>query len=201
MMKLAPVASMALIVLLLSVRTVRACSCAPPPPIDEAFAAADAVFLGEVIAQEAEDPYSDGMRAINFRVIQSWRGVAGTEVGVLTPASCASCGIDSEVGDRFVLYARVNPFEDNRLTISLCSRTGLLDGALDDVAELERLGIEPLELDEGPDAMYPPANIHLALCGAGLVFSMACNLIGFVLLRFRSTRAVMIGCRRRQARI
>jgi hypothetical protein len=143
--------------------------------VDQAFAAADAVFLAEVVNQgHSTDPRDDAgsTRAINLRVLRSWKGVTGTQVGVVTAATGAACGLATDIGDQLVVYGSVREGDD-RLRVSLCDRTGLLEGATGDADALDAMGITPLYLVPGPDPLYPPADLPInqprrppSACGA-----------------------------------
>ena len=60
-------------------------SCLPPPPLCEAAAKADLVFFGEVLAETSYAEYTErgplpqGIQAVRFKVIRSFKGVEPPE--------------------------------------------------------------------------------------------------------------------------
>jgi hypothetical protein len=75
-----------------------ACSCVPASPCSR-FAAADAVFLGHVVAVGREGGYS----VARLEVTRTWRGRVDSTVTVRQEAG-STCSFDVEVGDRFLVY-------------------------------------------------------------------------------------------------
>jgi hypothetical protein len=116
---------------------VYACSCLPPgAPLDE-MASATAVFAGrvmniEVAGGEAISP--DDAVTVTFGVSRLWKGPEESVVTVTTPRDSASCGIDFQNGQEYLVYATGSQAE---LSTNLCSRTASLADA---GADLEALG-------------------------------------------------------------
>lgn len=141
-------------------RLARACSCLPPPSIQDAFDSATAVFLGEVQSQSIRSLGQFGYRVINFRVIESWKGVTGEYVGIVTPDNQALCGISPLDGQLLLIYTNSSGssfgISDDELTVSLCSRGSIEKTSSADIEQFEILGIDTLELISGPDPLYPP---------------------------------------------
>lgn len=133
---------------------------------------ADAVFVGEIVSQQEQfipelpddyfldpDPDLIPRRPVNFAVSVSWKGVTGREVGVLTAPTVAGCGLGGSVGDTFLVFAYVDP-EDGRHETGQCSSWSSAAGEYESqIADLEALDIEPLELVEGPDPQFPPVDL------------------------------------------
>ena len=79
-----------------------ACSCAPRGPLANTYAAADAVFSGEVLEGRWE-----GRRFMaKFRVNGAWKGVSGSTAAVETGSFVAGCGVRFEPGKSYLVYAQ-----------------------------------------------------------------------------------------------
>ena len=169
-------------------RTAGACDCLvdPTPTIEEPFRGFDVVFLGTLSSQEPD--YSspsgpDDYRAINFEVIESWKGATGTQIGVLTEpgGSFAGCGLWGDVGDRIVVFANVLADRDE-LLVPGCAILPY-EYATEYSSGLEELGIESLELIVGDDSSYPPYRLFGGVvCGVGTFGGMIASLVGLLLL-------------------
>lgn len=156
---------------------------------------ADAVFFGEVVAEQLLDEpdslLASPLRRITFRVLQSWKGVVESQVSVLMPPDSGTCGPDSPSwGDLFIVYA-TSDVDTGTLVSWGCdgttpypespSCTGVCD-----IAEFGRLGLEPL-LADGVDpcelsALCEPSDLcepYSRTCGLS-IFSFAATLVGFV---------------------
>ena len=80
----------------------RACSCAPRGSLAKAYAAADAVFAGEVLEGRWE-----GRRFLAaLRVTGAWKGVSGSTAAVETGSFVSGCGVRFEPGKSYLVYAR-----------------------------------------------------------------------------------------------
>ncbi|HAN05945.1 MAG TPA: hypothetical protein DCQ25_12055 [Elusimicrobia bacterium] len=80
----------------------QACSCAPRGPLAETYAAADAVFSGEVLEGRWE-----GRRFVaKFRVAGAWKGVNGSTAAVETGSFVSGCGVRFERGGSYLVYAQ-----------------------------------------------------------------------------------------------
>src|SRR5690606_41477990 len=89
---------------------VHACSCAEPPPVEEALERATRVFSGEVI--EIVDPGKNKwIRSSNepieviVKVDRVWKGNVGRQATVTTALSTASCGYPFAIGESYLIYA------------------------------------------------------------------------------------------------
>ncbi len=129
----------------------QACSCFPPLTVQEAFESAEAVFEAEVVGTEVD--YDTFTRFFDVRVLQSWKGITGTDVAFSTALDSAACGVLFEIGDRTIFYAHDSG--DGTLKVNLCSRTAL-EPVAGDPDELASLHIETIELTAGADPLYPP---------------------------------------------
>jgi hypothetical protein len=116
-----------------------ACSCIPPAPPLDSLAEAAAVFQGEVVevgALEAEGGVVNtaDMVQVTFKVNQVWKGDIAETTTLTTAGSSASCGVEFQSGQTYVVYAHML---EGQLNASLCSRTAPVDLAAED---LEALG-------------------------------------------------------------
>jgi hypothetical protein len=107
-----------------------ACTCLPPPSFEESFAAAEAVFTGEVVRIEIIDGefFPQEMR-VGLLLENYWKGELPDTVTIYTSASGASCGFPFEIGGDYLVYGDESRAADgNRLWTHLCGRTGFLEG-------------------------------------------------------------------------
>jgi hypothetical protein len=113
-----PLLSFVLVSLFVAVpRFVDACSCLAASPCQQ-VAAADAVFVGDVVEVTGPD---SGRKRVTMRVVRSHKGTpkAGETIVVAMPrGSSASCSLDVVVGARFVILARTH---EGALSTNLCS--------------------------------------------------------------------------------
>ena len=161
----------------------QACSCGLID-MEGAIDNSDAVFLGEIVDQEpdtAGPTLLHPLRWLDLRVIQSWKGVTGTEVRVFTEpgGSIAGCGLYGRTGDLTLLFADRGG-HSGYLEVPVCSWISgyYLEESL---AELAALGIDALELIEGLDPNYARTTgfLGLGLCGAGILPAMFVCLAAF----------------------
>jgi hypothetical protein len=107
-----------------------ACTCFPPPRFEDAFAAAEAVFTGEVVKIEVIDGefFPQEMRS-RLLLENYWKGELPDTVTVYTASDEASCGFPFEMGGDYLIYADESLAADGlRLWTHLCGRSGLLQG-------------------------------------------------------------------------
>src|SRR5262249_52782406 len=106
-----------------------ACKC-EMPPLAEAFARADAVFVGRGVTIR-EDP-----AMIALEVGRAVKGAAAGSRIVITRRELAMmCRVEFTTGKEYLVFARKL---NGALDVELCSRTRLLSDAAADVATLER---------------------------------------------------------------
>ena len=111
------------------------CSCMQPLSPDEEFSNYDAVFSG--IATKNQDwtaTYNLSPAFYTFDVDRVWKGVLKDTITIKTAQSSAACGFNFEENQKYIVYA--NQYDDYYLEVSLCSRTGLLSNATEDLQEL-----------------------------------------------------------------
>lgn len=122
-----------------------ACSCMPPgPPADE-FPKADAVFVGKVTRIEpnsGNDPAGMGDLKVTLHLEKGYRGDLKENVEVVTAGSSAACGYGFAEGDTYVVYANSS---EEKLHVSLCSRTAAIGNASEDLKFFETLPKQPTQ--------------------------------------------------------
>ena len=167
-----------------------ACSCAQPAPAEERFAAASVVFVGELIDKESacvpdwpQDPsfgWTVPRRGLTFRVVASWKGITGSQVGAQTWVGGQSCGFTGDIGTVSLFYAGTDS-DTGELLISLCS---VVDGtSMDsDVDALDAL-VDRIELVDDVDPNYPPVPFPPGPCGLGALQAIISSMLGMAALR------------------
>lgn len=147
--------------------TAHACSCAGSQSVEEGLRAADAVFSGEMIRGGIEDPDPEDdimLGGIEFRVIESWKGVSGESAVVYGQDTAyygeleeedmvvvSSCAYPFEEGRNYLIYA--SRYEDG-FQVGGCDRTTSLAGAEKD---LRVLGPPSEQLTDTGGPRLPPA--------------------------------------------
>ena len=114
-----------------------ACTCAPgrlpesPAQMRELVARMDAVFEGRVsriTIRVGSDTLGDGyvsrhyVRVATVQLFDSWNGVAGDEVTVVTPADGGACGADLRFGQSYLFFATQAAEEALAVTSCLAPR-------------------------------------------------------------------------------
>lgn len=110
-----------------------ACSCAPPPEPRVALESATSVFSGMAVDVKEESSPGITRRAVTFDVISSWKGASQAQLVVYTAMDSAMCGVDFEVGKRYLVYTSGDEANPNT---GLCDRTKLLTVSGEDIAKL-----------------------------------------------------------------
>ena len=128
-----------------NLRNAHACSCISLP-LEKHLRSSDAVFSGEVVGVDEND-LSPGagprLGKVTFDVSDVWKGVSEESVAVYGQGPGASCGLNFEEDESYLVYAyRSN--EDGPLETDLCNATKPL-------TEAER----DLRLLGTPDATLP----------------------------------------------
>ena len=115
-----------------------ACSCVPPGPPSEELAKSTAVFMGQVASVRESDRgllgwSSSDPTTVEFDVRTVWKGSNYQTIYLTTARSSASCGFTFIEGVVYVVYSR------DGSTVSLCSRTRTRSEAAHDLAEMADL--------------------------------------------------------------
>jgi hypothetical protein len=99
--------------------TAHACSCAPAAE-EDAFARADHVFQGRVLARSDEP----GQMMVRYRMVVSRerKGHVPRYVSVITATSSASCGAKLVVGKDYLVFA-TGDASDRKVETGLCNGT------------------------------------------------------------------------------
>lgn len=172
-----------------------ACSCVPTTEA-QAYERADTVFAGTLVRRQ--DP-PDGSSSVNlatlmFAVDKVYKGDVGATQKVLTAMSSASCGLEVQIGKRYLVHADPSAAQPAELEGSLCGGTRPFEGT------------EAVAGNAGkPPAANPPAVTRADEPGADAVQPLAekeaspwqWSAVGLVLLLVVSAVAVF-GFRRRQ---
>ena len=116
------------------------------PSLEEKFAGADVVFLGEIVSW-VEEPGSSFLH-IRVHVIEAWKGIAAREIGIWAQRG-SSCSISFSAGLQIFHFGRIGSVNGQIWTGMWAMRRHR------EVDELARLGYAPLELVDGPDPSFP----------------------------------------------
>ena len=123
-------------------RSADACSCIQGRSVVSSYETADAVFVGKVVSI---DEVSDGVGAgleVALHVEKAFKGVASEQILVYTAAHGAACGYHFTRDEQYLVFAHAD--NQDRLHVSLCSRTEPLARAGEDIAALgQHLGLDP----------------------------------------------------------
>lgn len=114
---------------------VSACSCAGGGTPCHDYWTASAVFIGTVV-ESSTSTYKRGevdlpRRIVRFNIDQTFRGVKGDQVEVMTGLGDSDCGYGFQLGGRYLVYASE---ASGKLFTGTCSRTRLVSEADDDLA-------------------------------------------------------------------
>jgi hypothetical protein len=127
-----------------------ACSCIGPIVACESAWTTDAVFVGKVLnvgpVREAivgRIPWRQ--RLVHIDVQESFKGLPPGEVEITTGAGGGDCGYDFVVGRTYIVYAHRHP-TTGQLGAGICSRTGPIEEATEDLAYLRGPFVTPSDL-------------------------------------------------------
>lgn len=115
------------------------CQC--PGPVKgtkDSFQQADLVFVGS-IEKYQKSALRPGYNEAQVRLMSRLKGMddlKGSSLYLYTPEEATKCGIKFLVGQDYIIYAEGNLA---RPTATSCTRTGILDNALDEMEELQKL--------------------------------------------------------------
>jgi len=127
--------SIATALLALSVSDVKACSCrfGGSPPCEE-YWRSEAVFAGKVIKKstfyteegEGDSKYKYQQVLARFSIEQTFKGIVGDEVEIVTGMGGGDCGYHFKDGERYVVYAIRDGRDKSRLYSGICNRIMLV---------------------------------------------------------------------------
>jgi hypothetical protein len=130
-----------LIVVLSSSRDTSACECVFPP-LEEAFARAEAVFIARVA--DIRSTGRDQPAALTLAVARAWKGARdGERIVIRREALIMMCYFDFAPGKEYLVYASRAP--SGSLDAVPCGRTRLLADASEDLAAFEHLAATAVE--------------------------------------------------------
>jgi hypothetical protein len=131
---------MSLLLVTLDVGPAYACSCAETRSVGETLEKSSAAFSGKVTQVKEFSPESPaagdallGLGPVTFKIQEAWKGVSGNSVVVYGQGPGASCGIDFERGETYLVYAYRTGGD---LGTDFCGRTKPLSFAGSDVSAL-----------------------------------------------------------------
>jgi len=116
--------------LFLSLGNTYACSCMMPADPLTSMENSESVFSGTVKSISNNEM----VNSVEFEVGTIWKWIEPTRITVETATQSAACGYNFEKGEDYLVYAYEK--NDGELGVSLCSRTALLEDALEDVKAL-----------------------------------------------------------------
>jgi 5-hydroxyisourate hydrolase-like protein (transthyretin family) len=129
---------LSLLLFLLSVERVNACSCVPIPPPCEAYKKTHAIFTGLVteidprVKDAQEPPYA------HFSIERAFKGITEKEIKMYQGTASGDCSLKFEQGKRYLIYADYDD-EGKQFFTSFCTRTTQLEYAAEDLDYLEGL--------------------------------------------------------------
>ena len=137
-----------------------ACSCVRPGSPSEELAQSSSVFAGRAVSvREFHDPSTTTISStdpttVEFEVTTVWKGPSYEAMYLTTARFGASCGFTFVEGEEYMVYSR------DGSTVSLCSRTSLLENAEADLNELGQ-GRAPQPGTTAPiPVVTPPPVVH-----------------------------------------
>ena len=105
-----------------------------PPAVEAAYKNSKAVFVGEVLSVA-----SDGdVKTFTFAVEKNWKGATSEEIEVSVQETMRYQAW-FKVGEKYLVYARGNGKDDERLWEFRCSRSKSLEHAAEDITKLGRV--------------------------------------------------------------
>jgi protocatechuate 3,4-dioxygenase beta subunit len=124
--------------LLLLAAPAKACSCIVPGPPCQAYGKSSAVFSGQVLEIVPFEAGGYPQKLVRFSVSEAFRGMSGSAAEIATGNGGGDCGYPFRVGESYLVYAYRAP-QDNRLYAGICSRTGPLSEASEDLEYIRGL--------------------------------------------------------------
>jgi len=104
-----------------------------PYGVEAAYKNSKAVFVGEVLSAAVDGD----VKTFTFAVEKNWKGAASEEIEVSVQQTMRYQAW-FEVGEKYLVYARGNGKDDERLWEFRCSRSKSLEDAAEDITKLGR---------------------------------------------------------------
>jgi Tissue inhibitor of metalloproteinase len=168
-----------------NLRNAHACSCAGAP-LEDHLRTSDAVFSGEVVDIDESD-LSRGpwprLGKVTFDVSEVWKGVSEEPVAVYGQGPEATCGIDFEEGESYLVYA-YRSSGGGALQTDLCNETKPLAAAERD---LQLLGPPDATLPGTGGYIFSPVGDATAIAAAFALLALAGTLVVWRLKRDERT--------------
>lgn len=122
--------------LCLNVSYAGACSCDNEKSLRDEFNASSIVVVGTVINISKSLEYP-GFKEVRLRLVDKFKGLPKvvSSTVVFTRENETDCGVDFRIGADYLIFGEGIPV---KFIISLCSKTRLLDVALDDYRILRK---------------------------------------------------------------
>ena len=162
------------------------CSCIVPGSPSEELDKSAAVFSGEVVSVKEQSFFgttisSTDPTTVKFAVDKVWKGTVRPDISFTTARSGASCGFTFAEGKEYIVYSRDGD------TVSLCSRTKLIEDARED---LDALGAGNPPNGEASDPRDDASSsgacgMSLAASGASPDLAMLGLVVGLIWAGFR----------------
>ena len=119
------------------------CSCAEPPPPEEAYEEADVVLSGKVLNMDLDE--SGYYFEVSIQTIDVWKGDVLDEIIILTETSSDACGYEFQINNEYLIYAYNY---NGGVYTNICTRTNLLEYAdedLIDAAYIQEVLSDPID--------------------------------------------------------
>jgi hypothetical protein len=129
-----------------------ACSCVPVSEA-EAYARASTVFAATLVRREGQVDGRSSLAPVTmvFAVDAVYKGKVDPVQEVVTAMSSASCGLETTVGERYLLHARPADGDASALQTGLCDGNRPLDGT----PAVAGVQARPVVDGAGADAVEP----------------------------------------------
>ena len=126
-----------------------ACSCMGPIVTCESAWKTDAIFVGKVlnvgpVTEVVHERFPRRQKLVRLDVRESFKGLPLGEVEITTGSSDADCGYNFVAGRTYLVFAYRHP-TTGQLGAGICSRTGPIEEAAEDLAYLRGPFVTPAE--------------------------------------------------------
>ena len=179
-----PVVTLIVLGLVAAPGQIHACSCAPLEPPSESLAKSTSVFAGRVVSiSESQGDDREYPVVVEFDVNSVWKGADHRTMFLRTSPGVSTCGYRFVSGLEYLVYS------PDGFRVSSCSRTRLLVGASEDLAELGE-GRTPVRgvIGPTPDPSEYRTGGGCELGTSSADVSVFGVVVGLLLFRFRRRR-------------